>query len=131
MAFATVDDLTKQWRKMSPEEVERAGTLLENVSAVLRIEGEKVGKNIAAMAEASADYALVVKSVTCDIVSRMLMASTDQEPMTQMSQSAGGYSVSGTYLVPGGGIFIKKTELARLGLRRQRLGVIDLYGKAD
>ena len=67
-------------------------------------------------------------SVTVDIVARTLMTSTNSEPMTQMSQSALGYSTSGTFLVPGGGIFIKKTELSRLGIRRQRCGVIELYG---
>lgn len=63
-----------------------------------------------------------------DVLARTLMTSTDSEPMTQMSQSAMGYSVSGTFLVPGGGLFIKKSELARLGLKRQKYGVIDLYG---
>lgn len=48
--------------------------------------------------------------------------------MTQISQSALGYTATGTYLVPGGGLFIKKSELARLGLKRQQFGVIDLYG---
>ena len=75
--------------------------------------------------------ASVAKSVTVDVVARTLMTSTDQEPMTQMSQSALGYSMSGTYLVPGGGLFIKRSELARLGLRRQRMGVIDWYGIND
>ena len=72
------------------------------------------------------DLANVAKSVTVDVVARVLMTSTDQEPATQFSQSALGYTVSGTYLVPGGGLFIKKSELARLGLRRQKIGVIDL-----
>ena len=63
-----------------------------------------------------------------DIIARNLMTSTNSEPMEQMSQSALGYSVSGTFLVPGGGLFIKKSELARLGLRRQRIGVINIYG---
>jgi hypothetical protein len=63
-----------------------------------------------------------------DVVARALMTSTNTEPMTQVSQSALGYSVSGTYLVPGGGLFIKKSELARLGLRRQQYGGIDFYG---
>ena len=40
-----------------------------------------------------------------------------------------GYSWSGTYLGPGGGLFIKKSELSRLGLRRQRLRTIELYGE--
>ena len=70
----------------------------------------------------------VAKSVVVDVIARTLMTSTDAEPMTQRSESALGYSVSGTYLVPGGGLFIKKSELARLGLKRQRIGVIDLYG---
>ena len=57
------------------------------------------------------------------------MTSTDQEPMTQLSQSALGYSQQATFLVPGGGLFIKRSELARLGLRKQRYGVIDFYGE--
>ena len=68
-----------------------------------------------------------MKSVTVDVAARTLMTSTDGEPLSQMSESALGYSVSGTYLVPGGGLFIKKSELARLGLRRQRMGVREIY----
>ena len=56
------------------------------------------------------------------------MTSTDQEPMTQYAESALGYSVSGSFLVPGGGLFIKDSELKRLGFKKQRYGVIDLYG---
>ena len=74
--------------------------------------------------------ALVAKSVAVDVAARALMTSTDQEPMTQLTQAAGGYSASGSFLVPGGGLFIKKSELARLGLRRQRMGVIELYGSS-
>ena len=73
-------------------------------------------------------FASVVKSVTVDVVARTLMTSTDQEPMTQMAESALGYSFSGSYLVPGGGLFIKDSELKRLGLKKQRYGVIDIYG---
>jgi len=69
----------------------------------------------------------IARSVTVDIVMRELMTSTQQEPMTQMTESALGYSMSGTFLSPGGGIFIKKDELKRLGLRRQRYGVLEFY----
>ena len=72
-------------------------------------------------------YATVVKSVIVDIVARTLMTATSGEPMIQSSESAMGYSWSGTFLVPGGGLFIKNTELARLGLKKQRYGVMDLY----
>ena len=83
------------------------------------------------MVAANDDLAQVAKSVTVDVVARTLMTSTNQEPTTQFAQTALGYSVSGTFLVPGGGLFIKKSELARLGLRRQRIGVIDFYGTPE
>lgn len=126
--FATIDDITNLWRPMTPAETDRATALLPVVSDNLRIEADKVGKDLDEMVADNETYANVVKSVVVDIVSRALMTSTNQEPMTQMSQSALGYSFQGTFLVPGGGLFIKRSELARLGLRKQRYGVIDFYG---
>jgi len=127
-SFATISDVETLWRYLKQDETDRASFLLEVVSDSLRIEAEKVGKDLDAMVLNSAAYANVVKSVAVDIVARTLMTSTDQEPMTQFNQTALGYSASGSFLVPGGGLFIKKSELARLGLRRQRYGVINLYG---
>lgn len=128
MDYADLCDLAVLWRPMNQEESYRAAALLPLVSASLRMEAKKVGKDLDAMIQADPDLAFVAKSVTVDVVARTLMTSTNQEPMTQMSQSAGGYSASGTFLVPGGGLFIKRSELARLGLRRQRIGVIEPYG---
>lgn len=127
-AYATVDDVRQLWREMTTEETDRAGYLLGVVSAKLRTEARKVGKDLDKMIDADEDLAVVARSVTVDVVARTLMTSTDHEPMTQQSESALGYSASGTFLVPGGGIFIKKSELASLGLRRQKYGVMDLYG---
>lgn len=127
-AFATVDDLTKLWRHMTNEEQVRAEALLDLVSDSLRYEANKLGKNLDDMIANNAYLATVAKSVTVDVVARTLMTSTDQEPMTQISQTAGPFSTSGTYLVPGGGLFIKRSELARLGLRRPKYGVMDIYG---
>ena len=127
--FATIEDVNRLWRELTVEEIERAESLLEVISNSLRVEANAVGKDLDLMVLESPVYASVVKSVTVDVVARTLMTSTDQEPITQASESALGYSWSGSYLVPGGGLFIKKTELARLGLRRQRYGVIDFYGQ--
>lgn len=131
MDYATVEDLALLWRPMTPQEEARAEQLLPIICASLRTEADRVGKDLDAMVSADADLAAVAKSVTVDVAARTLMTSTDQEPMTQVSQGAGGYSASGTFLVPGGGLFIKKSELARLGLRRQRYGVIEVYGQFD
>lgn len=126
--FATIDDIKSLWRNLTPDEEKRAETLLGVVSASLRAEADRVGKDLDQMIKDKEFLREVAKSVTVDVVARTLMTSTDTEPMTQMSQSALGYSVSGTYLVPGGGLFIKKSELARLGLKRQRMGAIEFYG---
>ena len=125
--FATVDDLRELWRPMSTEEQIRAEALLSVVSNRLRQEADNVGKDIDEMIVKNEVYKDVVKSVTVDIVARTLLTSTTNEPMTQYSESALGYSVSGTFLTPGGGLFIKRDELKALGLRKQRYGVIDFY----
>lgn len=127
-SFATVEDIKLLWRELNPDEAQKAENLLPVVSDSLRYEAQKVGKNLDDMLKEDDALKNVAKSVTVDVVARALMTSTNSEPMEQMSQSALGYSVSGTFLVPGGGLFIKKSELARLGLRRQKCGVVNLYG---
>ena len=125
--FATLDDLKNLWRDLEEKEVSRANALLNTVSHVLRVEAKKVNKDLDLLVK-DESYSYLVKSVVADIVARTLMTSTNQEPMTQYAESALGYSVSGSFLVPGGGLFIKDSELKRLGFKKQRYGVIDLYG---
>ena len=129
--YATVQDVQSLFRDLTAAEQTRAEALIPVICSSLREEAAKVGKNLDTMIENDPDLALVAKSVTVDVLARALMTSTDQEPTTQFAQTALGYSVSGTFLVPGGGLFIKKSELARLGLRRQRIGVIDWYGTPE
>lgn len=128
-SFAKLADIEALWRPLSDEERKRAGELIPVVENSLRTEANMVGKDLDSMIKETPYLADVTKSVVVDVVARTLMTSTDQEPMIQSSESALGYSVSGTYLVPGGGLFIKRSELDRLGLRRQKVGVIDLCSK--
>lgn len=125
--FASVDDLEILWRKVEIHELCRSEELLRTVSHVLRVEAKKVKKDLDLLVKQDESYFYLVKSVVVDIVARTLMTSTNQEPMTQYSESALGYSVSGSFLVPGGGLFIKDSELKRLGLKKQRYGIIDFY----
>lgn len=129
--FASVDDVINLWRKLTQDEIKRADALLPVISDSLREEAKKVGKDLDEMKSESATFESVLKSVTVDVLARTLLTSTDKEPMIQESQSALGYSYSGTYLIPGGGLFIKKTELSRLRLRKQKYGGIELYDKGD
>lgn len=125
--YATVADVIALKRDLTHEEQERVEQLIPVICSLLRSEATRRGRDLDSMITGNADLAEVAKSVVVDIVMRELMTSTSQEPMTQFSQSALGYSVSGTFLSPGGGLFIKKSELARLGILKQRYGVIDPY----
>lgn len=125
MQFCTTQDVIELFRTLTPQEKERAEKLIPIVCDSLRQEAKKVGKDLDKMIESGELLENVAKSVTVDVIARTLMTSTNQEPMVQASQSAMGYSVSGTFLNAGGGLFIKKSELSRLGLRKQRYGVIE------
>lgn len=125
--FATLEDIAALWRPLSEAETDRAEALLPVVSDSLRQEAMKTGRDLDQMLADGEVLENVLRSVVVDVVARTLMTSTDSEPMTQFSESALGYSASGTFLVPGGGLFIKTSELARLGLKRQKYGVIDLW----
>lgn len=127
MEYCSVDDVISLWRPLKNDEILRVKELIPVVENSLRVEADKVGKDLDQMAKDKESYRDVLKSVIVDVVARTLMTATDQEPMTQYSESALGYSFSGSFLVPGGGLFIKKSELSRLGLKRQRYGVIDFY----
>lgn len=127
-AFAVTDDIVIMWRALTEAERERAEVLLEVSSDTLRQIAQDRGYDLDQMIEDGKVYATVVKDVVIAAVTRVLRSSTTSEPMTQFSQSALGYSISGTYLNPQGGIFFFDNELQRIGLnKKQRLGRIELY----
>lgn len=125
-AFATVEEVMQlSGMAYTAEEQERIDALLPMVSDALRFEAQKVNKDLDAMITDSAVYANVVKLVTVDIVVRVMRQTYSGDPMSQESQSGLGYSWSGTYAIPGGGIAaaIMRNDLKRLGLKRQRYGL--------
>lgn len=129
--FATVQDVIDLWRPLSNDEQTRAGNLIPLICDALREEAVRVGQNLDAMIAADTSLASVAKMVTVDVVARIMRQSTDGDPMTQESQTGLGYSWSGTYAVPGGGMSnaIMRNDLKRLGIKRQRYGVIEFYGQ--
>ena len=124
--FATVNDIETLWRPLSAPEQSRANALLPLVSDELRVLAKAVNKDLDVMAATDEAYASVLKIVTVDVTVRVLRQSTDGDAMTQESQSALGYSWSGTYAVAGGGIAnaILNNDLKKLGLRAQQIGVM-------
>ena len=126
--YVSMDDVICLWRPLKRDEINRVNYLIPVVEDNLRLEARKAGKDLDILAQ-DETYRSVLKSVIVDVVARTLMTSTDSEPMTQFSESALGYSYSGNFLVPGGGLFIKKSELNKLGLRKQKIGVREIYGQ--
>lgn len=126
--FATVNDIETLWRPLTSPEQSRAEAILPLVSDELRVIARGVGKDLDQMATEEA-YASVLKIVTVDVTVRVLRQSTEGDAMTQESQSGLGYSWSGTYTVPGGGIAnaILNNDLKKLGLRTQQIGVINTW----
>lgn len=131
--FASVEDVELLWRPLTEDEETRAAAILPLISDTLRTYAADVGKDLDYMAEDSTTYPSVLKLVTVDIVARVLRQNTTGDAMTQESQSALGYSWSGTYAVPGGGIAaaIMNNDLKRLGLLQQEVGAFMLWGKGD
>lgn len=131
-AYATLQDVIDlSGATYTAEQQARIEKLLPMVSNVLRNEAHKVGKDLDVMIASGEVLEDVVTLVAVDVVVRSMRQSTDGEPLSQESQSAMGYSWSGTFAIPGGGIAqaIMKNDLKRLGLWGQKYGVIDFYGE--
>ena len=131
-AYATLEEvLALSGVSYTADEQTRISELLPLISDALRVEAQKVGRDLDEMisADESGAYGNVVKLVTVDIVVRVMRQSLQGDPMTQESQSALGYSWSGTYTIAGGGIAaaILNNDLKRLGLKRQRWGWESFY----
>lgn len=127
--FATLSDVETLFRTLSVDEQTRVDALLPVISDELRYRAFMVGRDLDAMIVLLPGLENVAKEVTVSAISRILRQNTTSEPMTQESQAGLGYSWSGTYAIPGGGIgnAILPSDLKRLGLKRPRIGVIDFY----
>lgn len=130
--FATIDDINILWRPLDESETERAEALLPLVSDTLRQIATDNGRDLDQMIADTPTLASVAKIVTVDVVARILRQSTTGEPMMQESQAGLGYSWSGSYAIPGGGIAasIMYNDLKRLGINRQRYGAIQIWQRS-
>lgn len=128
-AYATVEDVIALFRNLTRDEIEKTSELLPMISDELRYQAYMVRRDLDQMIAETPALGSVAKEVTVSVVSRILRQNTQGEAMTQESQAGLGYSWSGTYAVPGGGIgnAILPSDLKRLGLKRGRIGVIDFY----
>lgn len=127
--YTTVQDIIDLIRPLTDDEIAKAPTLIKTVEAILKQKASFEDKNIDDMITSGYLQKIVFVSVVADIVARNLVESNsnsnDSEQLTNFTQSALGYTFSGTYLNAGGGIFIKRDEYRRIGLNRQKARYIE------
>lgn len=127
--MVTVNDLISRWRPLSQDEIEQATIFLADCENALHVYAYDRGKDLDQMMEDYPPRADLYTAVVCDIVRREMQASSETGPaMSQYSQSVNGYNIQGTFLSPGGGLFIKNSELKLLGLSNQRARAVEIYG---
>ena len=129
-AFITASELqTLSGVTYTGDHLGRVEAMLPLVSDLIRNEGKKYNIDVDAKFESDPSYQSVVKLVTCDVTTRAMRQSTTGDPLSQESQSGLGYSWSGTYAIPGGGVAMSlmNNERKLLGFKRQRIGVYEIW----
>lgn len=129
-AFVTIAELEAlAGVRYTDDDLTRVVALLPLVSDLIRVEGTKCGVDVDARVGNDPAYESVVKLITCDVIARAMRQSTTGDPLSQESQSGLGYSWSGTYAIPSGGVAMSlmNNERKMLGFRRQRYGVMKIW----
>lgn len=129
-AFVTLAELEALTGvRYTDDDLTRVEAMLPLVSDLIRVEGRKCDVDVDERIETDSAYESVVKMITCDVVSRAMRQSKTGDPLSQESQSGLGYSWSGTYAIPGGGVAMSlmNNERKMLGFKRQKYGVMEIW----
>lgn len=127
--YASVEDYEKVYNTaLNNDQHKRLLMLIELASSLLREEANKRNMNLNAVISSSDDKANVAKMVVLACVHRVMSKDDDQDmPLEQFSQSALGYTFSGTYVNPGDDLYYLRNELKRMGIIKQRYGAMEIY----
>lgn len=127
--YASVEDYEKVYNTaLNNEQQKRLLMLIELASSLLREEANKRNMNLSAVISSSDDKANVAKMVVLACVHRVMSKDDEQDmPLEQFSQSALGYTFSGTYVNPGDDLYYLRNELKRMGIIKQRYGAMEIY----
>ena len=127
--YASVEDYEKVYNTaLNNDQHKRLLMLIVLASSLLREEANKRNMNLSAVISSSDDKANVAKMVVLACVHRVMSKDDDQDmPLEQFSQSALGYTFSGTYVNPGDDLYYLRNELKRMGIIKQRYGAMEIY----
>lgn len=127
--YASVEDYENVYNVvLNKEQQKRLLMLIELASSLLREEANKRNMNLNSVISSSDDKANVAKMVVLACVHRVMSKDYNQDvPLEQFSQSALGYTFSGTYVNPGDDLYYLRNELKRMGIIKQRYGALEIY----
>lgn len=127
--YASIEDYEKVYNIiLNNEQQKRLLVLIELASSLLREEANKRKINLSTVINSSDDKANVAKMVVLACVHRVMSKDDEQDmPLEQFSQSALGYTFSGTYVNPGDDLYYLKNELKRMGIIKQKYGAMEIY----
>lgn len=124
--FATVEDVMNLYGSLNADQLSKVEQLLSYTSSYFRTLAKEYGRDLNQEVIHDEDMKNNAKLATCNVVIREL--DKGNSSLSQESQSALGYTWSGTYVNTGGGLSILNKDLKLLGLNRQRIGMVDIYG---
>lgn len=124
--FATVEDVMNLYGPLNADQLSKVEQLLAYTSSYFRSLAKEYGRDLNHEVIDDEDMRNNAKLATCNVVIREL--DKGNSSLSQESQSALGYTWSGTYVNTGGGLSILNKDLKLLGLNRQRIGMVDIYG---
>ena len=124
--FATVEDVMNLYGSLNADQIAKVEQLLTYTSSYFRTLAKEYGRDLNQEVINDEDMKNNAKLATCNVVIREL--DKGNSSLSQESQSALGYTWSGTYVNTGGGLSILNKDLKLLELKRKRKGMVDIYG---
>ena len=124
--FATVEDVMNLYGPLNADQIAKVEQLLSYTSSYFRTLAKEYGRDLNQEVIDDEDMKNNAKLATCNVVIREL--DKGNSSLSQESQSALGYTWSGTYVNTGGGLSIINKDIKLIGLNRQRIGMVDIYG---
>lgn len=126
--YATTDDVIKYRGPQSASVLEMLDAHLEGCSARLRLFARHASIDLDELYNSDEDLKIVITERVVDSVISKLSSNTGNEPlMSQFSQAAGGYSISGTYVNIGGDYYFPKNFLRDIGITRQKISSFEVF----
>lgn len=106
-ALATAEDYVARYGEVDDGVLTRLDALLEDASAMIRVEAGEVD-------DPDGVWAANARSVACQVVHRVL--DRTMEGVTQVSQGVGSYSGAVTFSNPDGAMYLTRADRTRLGI---------------